>query len=601
MLCLLALTTFAVEANIQKFQQLTANRSASFETFEGELITLHIDDFDHKSASIEHYLRTKDGDLELHFSPKFKFNPKSGQLIKVKATRSGNDLVVTEYSNQNSRNKFLINATKSEAQGTQNLLIVRVKEDADTGFFFAANSIENLFTNNGVSLKAYIDEVSGDRLNLHNTVLDLGSFPNICASSSVVNNMFDMVDEAAKVVTISNYHRIIFVVPRDSDCFSAAGVGSLGKWTVSGTHRASISIVRSYDPAVYTSNYTVAIAAHELGHNLGLDHDNANACGEEALKEDCDVIEYGGSQSIMGLAPNLSHYNAINKEDLGWFDADEILTVGDIISKDQEFTLTPISSSDAGVKMIKFPRAKGGYYVAEYRQPIGFDGIKQYSWASIRQNGILIYINNKNNTRDSILLDKDMIDYRPQLQASGAYYDPYDRSYFDLNLALAFHAKAPFTNDFVDDVNYVAIRPGVRSLSQASLTLNPSDIDLSGGDEDSFDVSLEYRSSIQIGEPTLDPRRITRCKLSVTNTSDYLRASVRVAVPSAYKSLVRVKPGYKSIAAGGSRSIPVNLAPEARVSRLLTKDVDGYYEVSIRLIDGLRGFNITEILRIKGS
>ncbi len=139
--------------------------------------------------------------------------------------------------------------------------------------------------------------------------------------------------------------------------------------------------------------YPVGLAAHEAGHNLGLNHASSLDYAPLALgPPGVDGVhqEYGDPFSIMGGGGEgeafLAHFNAPHKAQLGWLDPASVLNV----ETDGTFLLQPFENP-AGVRALRIRRSPSAdqWLWLEYRQPIGYDaglaavGDQQFSGALI--------------------------------------------------------------------------------------------------------------------------------------------------------------------------------------------------------------------------
>lgn len=116
---------------------------------------------------------------------------------------------------------------------------------------------------------------------------------------------------------------------------------------------------------------TPGVMEHELGHNLGLWHAGAYACGSRTIANSC-LSEYGDPSDVMG-SPYLNHgYNAEHKHRIGWIPAAEVRTVS---TGTQTITLT--ASEDplvaGSVQLIHLRAADGTMFSIDKRASIGYD------------------------------------------------------------------------------------------------------------------------------------------------------------------------------------------------------------------------------------
>jgi hypothetical protein len=153
--------------------------------------------------------------------------------------------------------------------------------------------------------------------------------------------------------------------------------------------------------------------AHELGHNLGLNHADLLNCADAAgnwvsMSPSCAQPnlpkcansgqlnpgntscwqEYGDSFSTMG--GQFLHYNAPEKARLGWFEPENTATVS--ASGTSIVSVEPIEQASDGVQRLVIPIPGGDEtYQVEYRQPLGLFDSQRFTAGSPVASGILVH------------------------------------------------------------------------------------------------------------------------------------------------------------------------------------------------------------------
>jgi hypothetical protein len=192
---------------------------------------------------------------------------------------------------------------------------------------------------------------------------------------------------AATGVDLSAYGRLIYVMQGSAQCFWS---GASDMWTY--PSRAWLN-----------GNLDPMVIAHELGHGFGLNHSNLLDCGDTVLGTDCATVK-DDKFDTMGASPEPGHFNAFQKERLGWFVPSAIVTVG----TDSTQTLQPMELT-GGTKAIKIlkdqdPAGQGAtWYYLEYRQALGFDSF--VAGNDNVENGVLIHTGADFDSASSLLLD----------------------------------------------------------------------------------------------------------------------------------------------------------------------------------------------------
>lgn len=213
-------------------------------------------------------------------------------------------------------------------------------------------------------------------------------FNSTCTSYVIGDAADDAASDAG--IDLSTYTRFIYILKGATDCYWA-GTSSVGLYP----SRAWIN-----------GTLDTQVIAHELAHGFGLYHSNFLDCASTTLGLNCSTAK-DDKFDTMGSSTGLGHFNAFQKENLGWFSPGDIVTV----TADGTHTLQPYELSGDGAypKVIKVlkesdPQTGGSvWYYLEYRQAIGFDGFIAGNENVL--NGVLVHTGADFNGESSLLLD----------------------------------------------------------------------------------------------------------------------------------------------------------------------------------------------------
>ena len=171
-----------------------------------------------------------------------------------------------------------------------------------------------------------------------------------------------LADEAAAAngIDLAAYRRRVYAFPQNG-C-SWGGLSTIGGSTSWSWLNGGVNL---------------RITSHELGHAIGLWHSRGLECGSDIISDSCLLSAYGDTFDVMGR-PNSGHFNAFQKEQLGWLGYHESPPMT-TVAINGIYEIEPYESDGIGSKALKILRSidsvtglKTWYYV-EHRQAFGFD------------------------------------------------------------------------------------------------------------------------------------------------------------------------------------------------------------------------------------
>lgn len=259
--------------------------------------------------------------------------------------------------------------------------------------FFSASS--------GQSMKDFLEEASYGQTTIvgasgpgsSSDVVGPYSIATSCTPGTIFKNAVAAADSA---VDYNLYDRVVIAYEHPTQC-SFAGVASLGTWPLGVLDGAQPSLSVSVNVNAATGDTTAdgkigGTALHEMGHNLGLRHAYTVDCDTVIYKSTgCVQTEYGNPADVMGRAYGYGHYNAVNKDELGWLAGrtQDVTSTG-------TYALAPFEQG-GGVTVLRVPRARDengnptAYFYLEYRVPT--PSWRNYaSYWSGYDNSVLVHV-----------------------------------------------------------------------------------------------------------------------------------------------------------------------------------------------------------------
>jgi NPCBM-associated, NEW3 domain of alpha-galactosidase len=254
------------------------------------------------------------------------------------------------------------------------VILLRFLDTPATTLSPSAASVQSLmFGTTGSTVNNFYRENSYQQTWLTGTVV--GPFTIPLSSAGCDTDRIAMLAQQALSgvagVVLGQYQHIVYAFP-SSGCVWW-GLGSIGGIP------GQVWVSGALQPMV---------GAHELGHNFGLYHSHALECGTVTMGGSCTSINYGDNFDVMGNGAGPTHFNAVQKDLLGWLDYGASPPITNVVAS-ATYTVDALEPAGAGAKALRIKTALGDWLYVEYRRPVGFD-----SYLSSNANvmgGVLIH------------------------------------------------------------------------------------------------------------------------------------------------------------------------------------------------------------------
>jgi M6 family metalloprotease-like protein len=390
--------------------------------------------------------------------------------------------------------------------GTQNMAVLLVNFQ-DSAIAVTPQQASDIFfdTSTGHSLNGYWQEASYGHTSATGNVF--GPFtvgPTSSYTCLTMSQLFSdaVVAASASGVNLQNYTRINVVFPGLSCGW--AGVTSTGSagagcstWnTPSGTLTASLSyLISSY---LTTRDKGVILAAHENGHQLGLDHAGTITDEPTAVlgppSDPGTVGDFNDFFSVMG-AWTLATYSAQHKSEiLNWMASGANYQ---IVQSSGTYTLQPIEMNPPGLQGLKVQRGTsnlGDYLWIEYRQPIGnYDSTIGF----MNFAGALVHYQDSTTGKHTHVLDFNASDvgswYNTVLGAGQSWTDPYSN--------VSISVQGATASGLTVNVSYGGASC---TASAPSLSVSPLDPSIYPGQSANYTVAVTNNDSSACASSTIN-------------------------------------------------------------------------------------------------
>jgi hypothetical protein len=379
---------------------------------EGELEVLHFDFPDPKANRYDYVLQTVKGRLSLNFATEPPTEIQTGTHVRAHGLRIGDALALQSAA--------AIETTKATALpntlGAQKTLAILVNfSDAPTQPFSVATAQTVMFT----TTSNFDYEASYQQTWLTGAVA--GWFT--IASTSTTCDYNTIASQAKQAATaagyaLSNYNRYVYVFPANACTWWGLG-------TVGGS--PSQAWVNS------KWGFSLPVVGHEMGHNLGLYHSHSLDCGASSYATSgCTSSDYGDVYDIMGSSGHTPHFNAFQKERLGWLNAgvSPPVVIAATTQGTTSYTIAPMEAArSTAPRAVKIPQnscaSPQTWLYVEARQAVGYDGFLS-GYPNI-VGGVLVHQATEGNGNSSNLLDMTPATSSwsdPALMTGLSYTDP---------------------------------------------------------------------------------------------------------------------------------------------------------------------------------
>ena len=356
---------------------------------EGVLEILHEDRHD---GSRYHYgLQTATGKLSLHFADDPPTHLLTGARIRAQGVRLDGTLAL----GSGGKNVQTVTAASTPSTlGAQKTLVILVNFSDQPLQPYTADYAESVVfgTTSDFFLENSFQQawLTGDVIGWYT----IEAVSTTCDTNTIATQARSAATAAGFDPTA--YARHVFAFPQNSVC------GFWGRSTVGGNP----------SQAWINGELALGVTAHELGHGFGLWHSHSLDCGPDAvIGATCATNEYGDIVDMMG-ASHSAHYNAFQKERLGWLNSGGSPPIATALT-DGTYVLETYELAGSGPKALKILKStdpstgKRTWYYVESRQAIGFDTFLG-SLSSATSNildGVLIHTGVEGDGNSSRLLD----------------------------------------------------------------------------------------------------------------------------------------------------------------------------------------------------
>ena len=312
---------------------------------EGTLMVAHGDNFATGAMIMQTELRTASAVVPLTVPPSehAEVVALAGQQVQMRGARLGASVVVSAVSPA-------VAARAVPVARAMRVAVVLLRLPGTSAEPVSKAAVQSSTFGATKSVADWYSQTSGGQVAVTGTVY--GYYDGVRSCDLATELSAGAAAAAKDGYVASNYTNLVVYTPEQACDFSGmAWIGANGVFL----------------------NGTVlpGVIEHELGHNLGLMHAGASACGAAPVSAGC-LIDYGDPTDVMG-DPSADHgYNAEHKYLLGWIPNAEVRTV---TSGSATIALTAAEDPlvAGSTELIHVRAGDGTLFAIDRRASVGYD------------------------------------------------------------------------------------------------------------------------------------------------------------------------------------------------------------------------------------